>query len=735
MSSLPPFSSTRFLALVLFGATAANAQTRPPRVATDVLVREGRALASGGDTTAALEMLEQATDQSPRDPDALYWRSLIMVRTTQLGMSDAPRRLLAWRLLNRAADIDAKNARYLTELGRLRLRTPLMRAEAERLFRRALLVAERSGDPVQIADVAAELGHVKERRYLTGRNRWMYTGTVTFDPVEARLRPHYTREFLDQLARPIENSGAADRSEAEEMFRLALRAVPHHEPSVLGLMGLLYDQQRYEEMRTIAQPLVQQENPSARVLLASGLAEYKLGSLANAEQTFERSLQCLSAGVRREFLDIGRVLRKGDSVRVAGLTGTDRSGTLAAFWEAADPLLATPQNEAQLEYFARLAYADLRFSDTETQQQGWRTDRGLIVARYGEPPVIATFAPQLDADSRDALARVITVWFYPRTEMEFAFFGPPAINLATFAGNYRDYSEERRESGPFLLDNVVLAMEVDTIPVQMARFRGASANDVLVVVAAAVDGAAMYERADIDQGQIELALRIGPPSALQVRATDTIVTRLPISEPVLRTWSEQVPRGAQRVRVEARDASVASALARAQADLAATDFSGATLTTSDLLIATRQAPAERVLRGWRDAGILPRANLRLPARDTFAVYWETYGLTPTVDQRVRYDLHITVTLVSIDRGRDALRNFFGNLSDAVGLSPEGDTQLGVRFTRDEAIAGRDRVPDVVTLGLGSAPPGTYRLQVTITDSTNGARVSAQREFTISRMSP
>ncbi len=134
-------------------AGALLAQPRA-RIATDSLVRGARSHADAGDTVSALELLEQATDQSPRDPDALYWRGLVLARTTALTLGDTPRRMLAWRLLNRAAGIDTKNPRYLLELGRIRLRTPLTRVEAERLFKRALAVAVASGDPAQVADVA-----------------------------------------------------------------------------------------------------------------------------------------------------------------------------------------------------------------------------------------------------------------------------------------------------------------------------------------------------------------------------------------------------------------------------------------------------------------------------------------------------------------------------------------------------------------------------------------------------
>ena len=715
----------------VLGVNDARAQPRV-RIATDSLVRGARVHADAGDTVLALELLEQATDQSPRDPDALYWRGLVLSRTTALTLGDTPRRMLAWRLLNRAAGIDARNPRYLLELGRIRLRTPLTRVEAERLFKRALAVADATGDPAQVADVAYELGQIKERRYNSGRDRWLYTANLVFDPMAARRRLHYTREFLDQLARPIPNAGFVDRSEAEEYYRRALTALSTHELSAIGLLGLLYEQKRFDEMRTVAAPLARKAAANPRLLFADGLAAYRQGQLADADKQFSRALTGLSADMRAEVLELGRILRKGDSARVAGLSDSDRARTDSAFWEAADPMLSTPVNEARLEFLARMAYADLRFTDADTKQVGWRTDRAMIIARYGEPPIVATFPPTSDADAREAIGRVITVWFYPRAEVEFVFAGPPAMNIAQFAGNYRDYAEERRDASPFMLDNVPFVMAVDSLPVQIARFRGATARDIQVVVAVDAATQHLYSAAEIDRGTLELSLRLGPPGALALVAADTQRVTLPSATVVQRYWVDTVRAGDYRVRVEARDPAVASALSRAQTELSVSAFDAPTLQSSDILIADRVNAPTRTVRSLSELNLHPRGALTLAPRDTFTVYWENYGLQSNANQRVTFEVRFVITLLRLDRGGNVVTNLLGSIADAVGLTAVGDTQLGLRFDRDEALEGRDRVPGVVNLGMGTAPAGRYRLEIFVSDRTSGQRTQTQREFTIRR---
>ncbi len=702
---------------------------------TESLVRDARAKAALGDTASALELLERATDQSPRDVDALYWRSVVLSRTTALSLVDTPRRVLAWYLLHRAAGIDGKNPRYLIELGRIRLNTPIMRVEAERLFRRALTVAEQSGDNAQIAEVAYELGQIKMRRYLTGKNRWLYTSNLLFDANVAPRRPHYTREFLQQLARPIENSASVDRSEAEEFFRRALAALPAHEASVVGLMALLYDQKRYDEMQRVARPASDAVTATARVLLASGLAAYRQGQLALADSLYARALRRLSPEMRGDLLDLGRILRRGDSTRVAGLSAAEAARTDDAFWESADPMLSTPENEARLEFLSRMAFADLFFTDAETHQVGWRTDRGVIIARYGEPPVIATFPPSSDADAGDAIAHVITVWFYPRSEMEFVFFGPPAINSASFAGNFRGIAEERRDASPFMLDNVPFVMAVDSLPVQIGRFRGASDAETELVVATAVNAGRLYRTTDVDRAELELSVRIGPAARLTLAASDTLRFALPARTSVPYLFVDTLRAGDYRLRVEARDAAVVGASGRSQTDALLPAFNSTRLGTSDILIADRIAVPDSPLRSWHGIGLRPRGDLVIAPRDTFSVYWENYGLQATANDRVQFEVRLVVTLLQLDRGTDPLRNLFGNIADAVGLSAEGDQQLGMRFDRNEALAGRDRVPGLVTIGLGTAPAGRYQLEVVVTDRVSGQTTRSARTFTIRRSDP
>lgn len=720
--------------VLLLQPVALAAQTKhvmPPGV--DTLVSQAMLRAAQGDTTAALKLLEQANDLAPDDPEVLYQRGYLLARSTFLRVGDVPRNFLAWRLLEHAADVDPNNARYLLEIGRIRLYTPLLRIEAERIFRKALRVAEDSGDPSQLADVCWELGQIKQRRYQNTKDRYLITSPgLLFEPYQASQEKHYTRSFLEAHTRPIDDIGSVDRIEAEELYRRGLRARPTHDANALGLLSVLYDQRRYREMRDVVRPFIAAGSGSAHLRFAAGLAAYRDGHLRDADTLFESALKRLTTVERDEVLSLNRIIRKSDSASYAALSPENRMHTDSAYWEAADPLLATPENEARLEYLARIAYADLRFSSEDMRQVGWRTDRGVIVARYGEPPVVASFGASNAPDASDN-GRILTVWFYPSKERTFVFTGAPAMNYATFAADMRGVAEEQREDAPFLLDNLPVAANVDTMPSQMARFRGAHGDDSELVIAAAVNTPNLYRAAELDQSVLALSLRIGQPSRMKLVNSDTVPVRLPASRATKHTWSRQLPVGHYRVRVEALDVAVASAAARTQAEIDIVRPAIGVFAISDMMLTEKFTPPAGPLAGFLQTGMVPHAELRFAQREQFSVYWENYALRPDSTGRVHIDIQLRVTLVERDRsGQQVLSRMLGSVADLVGLTKERDEQLAVRFQREEALGARDRVPMMTTIGLGTAPAGEYLLQLIVTDRASGNVARTERTFHVSK---
>jgi GWxTD domain-containing protein len=89
-----------------------------------------------------------------------------------------------------------------------------------------------------------------------------------------------------------------------------------------------------------------------------------------------------------EMIDMLRWFRGYDDAldRVRRAPPEDRAEAWSRFWRETDPNPATPENELLNNYFARVAIASQRFRDEGVP--GWKTERGEVFIRIGEPDEI-----------------------------------------------------------------------------------------------------------------------------------------------------------------------------------------------------------------------------------------------------------------------------------------------------------------------------------------------------------
>jgi GWxTD domain-containing protein len=115
---------------------------------------------------------------------------------------------------------------------------------------------------------------------------------------------------------------------------------------------------------------------------------------------FERMLEALSIiGDPREIQELRSLPPEGQT------RGWE------AFWARRDPTPETARNEAMIEFFRRVRYADQHFQGMGT---GWRSDQGRIYVKYGAPDQIetrpaTTQSPQLE------------IWYYSQPYRRFVF--------------------------------------------------------------------------------------------------------------------------------------------------------------------------------------------------------------------------------------------------------------------------------------------------------------------------
>jgi GWxTD domain-containing protein len=131
----------------------------------------------------------------------------------------------------------------------------------------------------------------------------------------------------------------------------------------------------------------------------------------------ERSFDVEESGppTGREFTRMLEVLsyiaEPGEVQRLRSLGPEAQAGGWEEFWRRRDPTPGTARNEALIEFFRRVRYAETHF---EGFGPGWRSDMGRIYVKYGPPG-------QIETRSAPAGAAAVEVWTYTSPFRRFIF--------------------------------------------------------------------------------------------------------------------------------------------------------------------------------------------------------------------------------------------------------------------------------------------------------------------------
>ena len=115
---------------------------------------------------------------------------------------------------------------------------------------------------------------------------------------------------------------------------------------------------------------------------------------------FDRMLEPLSYVALPQEIEALRALRPEEQAK-----GWDD------FWRRRDPTPETPRNEAMLEFFRRVRYAETHFQHFGP---GWRSDMGRIYIKFGAPD-------QIDSRAETAQTPQVETWTYNHPFRQFVF--------------------------------------------------------------------------------------------------------------------------------------------------------------------------------------------------------------------------------------------------------------------------------------------------------------------------
>lgn len=731
------------VALVAFLCMAAFAPVQAQLPGVRNVADLADSIAAAGDTSRAYAMLDSALRRDKTNAAAwlqfgvLNWNMAKSKRRGQYMSDQRAIRLLqgADTALRLATQFAPDSARYWLTLSKFNLTSGVstMRFAATGQVGNAFDAATKTGDKLQLAIAADEVGMATWRRYEAIANR-----SLTTDNQKVQIgnfnnwSRDKARDYVNSFAKKIEPpTGAKDYAEALSKFRIALDADPTNLRISRHVFMALGERGRWAEMRDLARTRATTYPLDYQSWLARGLASHRLSDEKDAQIAFDSAMTLMDDDTRARFSRFSRLLRPkatkatqglvGDTAAFSKLPPPQQRGLEAMYWLMSDPLTLTNENEYKLEFLSRVAFADFRWTNEDFDLLGADTDRGDIHVRYGPPD----FETTIYGTSQGYDAGVTLVWGY-NNGLLFFFDLPPGFGTARFAFADHDNVQNMISAVPVSWGNVPSTRIIDTIPIRVTRFR--SVNDSSdIVVAARIPMDSLVRGLDFVRAPVDVDFRIFD-QFVRIKGVESVQSSVrPDSAqgPVGRVWTRRLGPGVNVIRVEALQADSRRA-ARAMTRVNPEPDVGFGM--SDVLLgnAPKIRDATAGVRRWTDINIEPNAGI-FDARSQIGLVWEMYDLAAR-DGQNKYRLAVTVERVTKGGATGFAARIFDGLGRSVGREQRGRDRLTVSF--DRTVASANTLVEYLALDLSDSPSGEYRLRVDIIDLTNQKKTSRQTAFTI-----
>ncbi|MDB4950898.1 MAG: hypothetical protein JWM27_3547 [Gemmatimonadetes bacterium] len=405
----------------------------------------------------------------------------------------------------------------------------------------------------------------------------------------------------------------------------------------------------------------------------AGYALHAAGDFAGAEAAFDSALAVMQPRARHEWTDLSILLSPGDRGRYRHMRGPQKDSVERAFWSLADPLLATPGNEARTEHLSRWVMARLQERARSPDGMIWADDLGEFLIRYGQPQGWERIRPRTIGAER---AQVVSHY----ASHAWAFL--PSLKEVADPLSLKPNDMDPDPDRPRVQYPLVGARSFTRLDPQVALFRRGGRG--VLVAAYDLDRDSVPAGVSVD-ATLSLLPRAGQPT--QVRVARTGATG------ALHAELEPAP---VLLSLEARAADSAGRTGRARFGVRV-DAEPAGVHLSDVLLlsATEGLPAT-----LEAAEGMARGSAHVRAGERVGLFWEVYGLTERPDT-----LSVSVSIIPITRPGFARR-----AAERMGLAaPTEPVSVGWK----EEAGGQTVLARSVAVAVPAVRPGDYQLRVTV----------------------
>ncbi len=342
---------------------------------------KGKRLIEEGNYRKAVKSLKHAVNIDRKNPDTHFY-----LGEAYCLLGGLQSRLKAADAYDSALRLDPNNKKYLFRFAELRWKQGFV-WNAEQMFLKILHIDS------SYTKASIELARMYEENAL-----WFKEMVVRGTPI--KMRKFYEKK----------------RDEAEKVLKKAM-VLDEKDDELYLTLGLIYlNEKKWPEMTSLFEKAIElnPDNMDAHLFLAYTF--FRTGDINSALQEYDIA-RSLMDGEERFIMDsYENLISPKEEKDYASLAGQYSDSSLVfQYWNRNDPSFLTKYNERQLEHYSRFAYVNLRFGNPRKGRIGWKTERGQVYLRYGEPLHITRTRPEMET----RLNPSVETWVYQDFSFQF----------------------------------------------------------------------------------------------------------------------------------------------------------------------------------------------------------------------------------------------------------------------------------------------------------------------------
>lgn len=594
------------------------------------------------------------------------------------------------------------------------------RIKSERAFRRLV-----EADPKN-ATYHLELGKTLIAKSFEAQGRGELATAIWLDPT---LEEAYIR-LADLYRRPYFLNDYSDRADsALATLGSLLRANPQSSEGMVQLAELCAAKGALDSADHAATGALALDSSTARANLVMGYVSYQRHQFDAAARYFERGLAGLDSTQSSGYKSVLYLISPSNAATFMKLPPAKRDSLTRDLWFEIDSDPTTPVEERYVEHCSRVWLANLLYSDSREEANGWKSDMGETLIRLGPPD--DRHRGRIQSDRSNGVPT--WYWYYTSTALPctLAFVDHTLTGHFRFPFSYSDNTGSSRATASkqiayynFLKIPQESTFERSQIPIELlaAVYNFASLDSlteiqiVFLAPDSEVTNSCKPEIRCVAFGEtgIEVA-RIERQGELKRLASSASKDSL-VGEHLIM----QLPAGGYRLSI-ALDQKAANRLGVITDSLIVPNLAGSRLAMSDIVIGYAPTAKNSPLAIVRNdtARILPSIDQVFSSKQPLHLYYEIYNLPTDIRSLSRFD--VTYTFQFIDAGEKGLKGLLGKIFPGKKES--------VSYTYREGGKASNLMRSV-KLDVSELRPGRYLLTVKIDDLVIGGKLQGRTDLVL-----